>query len=598
MRKEGLKKDGGAAANKNGNVDEIEVDSAAVAPQNDANVNNGGDDVDPLDGADVEDVEAPAKKKGKKAKDSVVEVAVPTSTDESITINDDDDDGKNGDQTKTTNGNAQADENGEEEDYEVEEIIAHKFVKKKQQFLVRWKNFPPENDTWEPVESLNCEELIEKYLEGNPEAAAEIAKKKKRAEKKEKKEKKPKKPVPKPTKKSSRVLNSPKKNYKEKDEFDVPTQKVEKDYEVRDIVDHKYERGRSMFLIRWKGYSANSDTWEPESTLSCPDIVKRYKAEHMKKGKGKKGGRNDSDDDDADYEVEKIIGVKTERGKDFYLVHWKGWSSNDDTWEPESSLSCPDLIQKFNDQQRAKKRPAPASKKGGSSPSKKSKKSPGGKKGKKSKKYDSDDEDDDDNSSDDDEPAEDYEVEAIIDEKTERGKKIYLVKWKGWPNSSNTWEPESSLSCPDIVKKYRDSKAVKKSPISTKRGGRNATKNSSTPTSSSKKKKSAAGKTKSAPKSRAGKKKKKSETSDEENNDSQSDNDDIDGEPEWEVQEVIDVKYNSDGTREFKIRWKGCSSNEDTYEPESNLTCSDLIEKFMNKVDDDAPPRKKKTRKA
>lgn len=30
-----------------------------------------------------------------------------------------------------------------------------------------------------------------------------------------------------------------------------------------------------------------------------------------------------------------------------FLVHWKRWSSNYDTWEPEEHLSCPDLIEKF-----------------------------------------------------------------------------------------------------------------------------------------------------------------------------------------------------------------------------------------------------------
>lgn len=30
-----------------------------------------------------------------------------------------------------------------------------------------------------------------------------------------------------------------------------------------------------------------------------------------------------------------------------YLVHWKRWSSNYDTWEPEEHLSCPEVIAKF-----------------------------------------------------------------------------------------------------------------------------------------------------------------------------------------------------------------------------------------------------------
>lgn len=51
----------------------------------------------------------------------------------------------------------------------------------------------------------------------------------------------------------------------------------EEEYEVKDIVGHKTERGVSYFLIRWKGYTKADDTWEPEDTLSCPDIIERYK---------------------------------------------------------------------------------------------------------------------------------------------------------------------------------------------------------------------------------------------------------------------------------------------------------------------------------
>ena len=51
----------------------------------------------------------------------------------------------------------------------------------------------------------------------------------------------------------------------------------EEEYEVKDIVGHKTERGVSYFLIRWKGYTKADDTWEPEETLSCPEIIERYK---------------------------------------------------------------------------------------------------------------------------------------------------------------------------------------------------------------------------------------------------------------------------------------------------------------------------------
>ncbi|CAK5269190.1 unnamed protein product [Mycena citricolor] len=42
--------------------------------------------------------------------------------------------------------------------------------------------------------------------------------------------------------------------------------------------------------------------------------------------------------------------------------------------------------------------------------------------------------------------AEEWEVEEIVKEqKVDQGKQ-YLVKWKGWPHSENTWEPSQHLT--------------------------------------------------------------------------------------------------------------------------------------------------------
>lgn len=48
---------------------------------------------------------------------------------------------------------------------------------------------------------------------------------------------------------------------------------------------------------------------------------------------------------------------------------------------------------------------------------------------------------------------------------------------------------------------------------------------------------------------------------------------------------IIDVYITRNNKREFLIRWKGYSSKSDSWEPEENLDCKDLIEKFMEKVD-------------
>ena len=40
---------------------------------------------------------------------------------------------------------------------------------------------------------------------------------------------------------------------------------------------------------------------------------------------------------------------------------------------------------------------------------------------------------------------EEFEVEAIVGHKMECGKNKFLVKWKGYPTSENSWEPLQNL---------------------------------------------------------------------------------------------------------------------------------------------------------
>jgi hypothetical protein len=65
-----------------------------------------------------------------------------------------------------------------------------------------------------------------------------------------------------------------------------------------------------------------------------------------------------------------------------------------------------------------------------------------------------------------------YEVERIINHRhTGQGKKLqYLIKWKGYLESDNTWEPTSHLHAPQLIKEYQ--KHIGKSSIKTILGQR------------------------------------------------------------------------------------------------------------------------------
>jgi len=54
-----------------------------------------------------------------------------------------------------------------------------------------------------------------------------------------------------------------------------------------------------------------------------------------------------------EWEVEKVIGMRffgRKRQKQ-YRIHWKGYSSAHDTWEPEGNIHAPELVDLYNDEQ-------------------------------------------------------------------------------------------------------------------------------------------------------------------------------------------------------------------------------------------------------
>ena len=48
-----------------------------------------------------------------------------------------------------------------------------------------------------------------------------------------------------------------------------------------------------------------------------------------------------------------------------------------------------------------------------------------------------------------------FEVEKILAHRTRNNGKEYLVKWLGYPDSDNTWEPDTNLTnCQQRLQKY------------------------------------------------------------------------------------------------------------------------------------------------
>ncbi|XP_011866443.1 PREDICTED: chromobox protein homolog 5-like [Vollenhovia emeryi] len=147
---------------------------------------------------------------------------------------------------------------------------------------------------------------------------------------------------------------------------------------------------------------------------------------------------------------------------------------------------------------------------------------------------------------------EEYEVERLMNLRTIKGRRQFLVRWKGYGEIADTWENEKDLNCPDLMKQYFIEEGEKEEMKSLK----------VVKTDKSKKSKVSS---------------KKSLENNEQN--------DKETAKEFEVEKIIEVRFKKNGTKEFLIRWKGFGAADDTWEPEKNLNCSELIARFMQKVE-------------
>lgn len=145
----------------------------------------------------------------------------------------------------------------------------------------------------------------------------------------------------------------------------------EEEYTVEKVVDKRVTKnGKVEYLLKWKGYGDEDNTWEPKENLDCEDLINEFERKYKEKAQKRKDEgakkksttsssastpsdkKKKSDDDrprgfDRLLEPERIIGATDSSGELMFLIKWKGSDEADLVPAREANVKCPQTVIKF-----------------------------------------------------------------------------------------------------------------------------------------------------------------------------------------------------------------------------------------------------------
>lgn len=145
------------------------------------------------------------------------------------------------------------------------------------------------------------------------------------------------------------------------------------DYSVEEIVDKRVVGGKVEYEVKWKGYPPEEKTWVGEEIINRPQLIADFQKRALERGgpHEQKGvltylkeeptksvleeqdeetplaHSSIADEEEEEYFVEAILDKKVMNGQVKYLVKWKGYGDDANSWEKEENMNCEELIREF-----------------------------------------------------------------------------------------------------------------------------------------------------------------------------------------------------------------------------------------------------------
>jgi chromobox protein 1 len=152
-----------------------------------------------------------------------------------------------------------------------------------------------------------------------------------------------------------------------------PTEEEEEEYSVEKVIDKRVgKNGKIEYLLKWKGYGDEDNTWEPKDNLDCEDLMAAFEKARKEKDASKKSSKavtgdkrksagagtsdskkkkSDGDDRprgfDRNLDPERIIGATDSSGELMFLIKWKSSDEADLVPAREANVKCPQTVIKF-----------------------------------------------------------------------------------------------------------------------------------------------------------------------------------------------------------------------------------------------------------